>query len=53
GNGPFEDKKSIYKESELIITKKIAEYYDWTPSEIEKRQKELAKKAVEIWDIRI
>ena len=53
GNGPFEGKKEVYRESELIITKKIAEYNDWTPSEIEERQKELAKKAVEIWDLKI
>jgi len=53
GNGPFEGKKEVYRESELIITKKIAEYSDWAPSEIEERQKELAKKAVEIWDLKI
>ena len=51
GNGPFEGKKAVYKESELQITKKVAEYDDWTPSEIETRQKELAKKALEIWKI--
>lgn len=53
GNGPFEGKKTVYKESELQITKKIAEYDDWTPSEIETRQKELAIKAVEIWNLKI
>jgi len=53
GNGSFEGKKEVYIESELIITKKIAEYNDWTPSEIEKRQKEFAKKAVEIWNLKI
>jgi len=53
GNGPFEGKKEVYRESELIITKKIAEYSDWAPSEIEERQKELAKKAVEIWGLKI
>jgi len=53
GNGSFEGKKEVYRESELIITKKIAEYNDWTPSEIEERQKELAKKAVEIWNLKI
>jgi len=53
GNGPFEGKKEVYRESELIITKKIAEYNDWTSSEIEMRQKEFAEKAVEIWNVEI
>lgn len=53
GNGPFEGKKEIYKESELQITKKITEYDNWTSSEIKNRQKEFAKKAVEIWNLRI
>ncbi len=53
GNGPFRDKKLVYKDSELIITQKIAEHDDWTPSEIEKRQKEFAEKAVEIWTLKI
>ena len=53
GNGPFKGKKEVYKDSELVITKEIAEYKDWTPSEIEKRQRELAKKAVEIWNLKI
>lgn len=53
GNGPFEGKKEVYKDSELIITRKIAQYDDWTYSEIESRQKELAKKTVEIWNLKI
>ncbi len=53
GNGPFKNKKLVYKESELVITQKIAEYDDWTPSQIEKRQKEFAKNAVDIWDLKI
>ncbi|OAG26684.1 DUF262 domain-containing protein [Thermodesulfatator autotrophicus] len=53
GNGPFEGKKAIYKESELIITKNIADYDVWSPSKIEERQKEFAKKAVEIWNLKI
>lgn len=53
GNGPFRNKKLVYKESELVITQKIAEYDDWTPTEIEKRQKEFAKNAVDIWDLKI
>lgn len=53
GNGPFSGKKAVYENSELVITKKIAECDNWAPSEIEKRQKEFAKKAVEIWNLKI
>jgi len=53
GNGPFEGKKRIYALSELQITKKLVEYDKWTPSEIKSRQEQLAKKAVEIWNIKI
>jgi len=53
GNGPFKGKKAVYEDSELIITKEIVKYNDWTPSEIEARQKEFAKKAVEIWNLKI
>lgn len=53
GNGAFKAKKEVYKESELLITKNLAKYDDWTPSEIEARQKEFAEKAVEIWNLKI
>lgn len=53
GNGSFIRKKEVYKDSDLLITKKIAEYENWTPYEIEARQKELAKKAVETWNLKI
>lgn len=52
-NGSFEGKKTIYKHSELLITKKIVEYDDWAPAKIENRQKEFAKKAVKIWNLKI
>ena len=53
GNGSFKDKKEIYEQSEIHITKSIVEYENWIPSEIEERQKEFAKKAVEIWNLKV
>ncbi len=53
GNGPFKNKKSIYINSELVITRDLAKYDDWTPSEIEERQKEFAGRAIKIWDLKI
>ena len=53
GNGPFEGKKAVYKQSEIIITKNLTKYDKWSSNEIEKRQKEFAEKAVEIWNVEI
>jgi len=53
-NGGFVDKKPIYNQSEIVITKGLFEFDIWTPARIEERQKELAEKAIGIWgtDIR-
>lgn len=52
-SGNFSSKKEIYNQSEIVITKKLCEFNLWTSKEIEKRQKEFAEKAVEIWGIDI
>jgi len=52
-NGKFDFKKRFYNTSEILITKNIAKYDKWTSSEIEKRQKEFAEKAIQIWNIEI
>lgn len=50
----FEKKKEeAYKNSEIIITKKLADYDAWNPADIEKRQKELADIAVKVWSFKI
>ena len=48
-NGSFEKKKEIYAESALAITRQLAKHDDWTPESIKKRQRYLAKRAVEVW----
>jgi uncharacterized protein with ParB-like and HNH nuclease domain len=50
-NANFATKKNVYKNSEIEITKALAQYERWTPTEIEQRQEEFAKEAVKIWEI--
>ncbi|MCM1981988.1 DUF262 domain-containing protein [Lyngbya confervoides] len=50
GNSLFESKmKEAYKKSSLRITKDLEKYSVWGISEIEDRQKELAKVACQVW----
>jgi len=51
GNAKFDIKKSMYSDSEVIITKNLCSYEKWEAAEIEKRQKEFAEKAVKIWSL--
>ena len=53
GNGKFDVKKGIYRDSEINITKSLCKYKKWSPKSIEKRQKEFANKAIKIWSLRI
>lgn len=48
----FEDKKVIFKESTIEITKSVADYSEWSVENIEKRQNELAETAVKVWTIK-
>jgi len=52
-NEEFELKKQIYEKSEIVITKSLDEYDQWTPEYIEKRQKDFAEKAVNVWNLKI
>jgi hypothetical protein len=49
GNKPFKEKIATYAEAPLELTKEIANEVEWTPDEIEKRQKILAKLAIKVW----
>jgi len=53
GNNTFDIKKTVYGDSEVIITKKLCEYEKWSPERIDERQKEFANRAVEIWSLEI
>lgn len=50
-NKKFLLKKEIYSTIDRPIVKDILKYDNWTPKEIDDRQKELAKTAQEIWKI--
>lgn len=49
-NKVFDEKKKIYKNSAIEMTKKLCKYNEWTPTRIEERQKELLNIAKEVWE---
>jgi hypothetical protein len=49
GNVPFAQKKATFAQSSISLTQKITEYNNWSPREIEERQKMLAATAVCAW----
>lgn len=51
GNQPFAEKRAVYKSSSFKITQGCAEYDEWTPREINQRQREMATIASAIWRI--
>lgn len=51
-NAAFARKKSeAFSQSELLLTKELCEYTDRTTREIEARQAQLAKSAIQIWSL--
>ena len=48
-NADFVTKKIKYEESDLLLTKELLEYDEWSPQTIEDRQMALSEAAVEIW----
>lgn len=48
-NGSFAKKRGVFRDSAIEITRELGTYIDWSPSNIEKRQKEMARRATEIW----
>jgi hypothetical protein len=51
GNSSFKKKKMILKDSAFVTTKEVAKYPGWTATEINERQKQLAKIAVKTWPL--
>ena len=52
-NKPFKEKcNSYYKNSQIRPNNELTNYHQWTKKEIEERQKQLAKYALEIWNIK-
>jgi len=50
-NRLFSEKKEDYKKSEFQITKNLFNYEKWTFEEIDKRSKQLAEEACNVWKI--
>jgi len=48
----FDAKCEIYAKSDLLITKKVAEFKNWNKAAIENQQNYLAQLAVEVWKIK-
>ena len=52
GNLTYAEKKEKYRLSEFASTRKIPEHYnDWNENTILSRQKQMAKRAVNIWKL--
>lgn len=51
GNGPFKEKKAVFKDSPYLLTKDVASEINWGPSHIVARQKRLAEIAVKTWPL--
>ncbi|WP_158070597.1 DUF262 domain-containing protein [Mycobacterium sp. NS-7484] len=49
GNGNFQSKVPVLKASDLQLTNEVGSKQDWTPKQIESRQKDLAELAVKTW----
>lgn len=50
-NKSFDEKKSVYKNTNYHYTKEIADYDQWQIKEIDNRSEMMAKKALEIWTL--
>ncbi len=51
GNESFELKKSVFADSDLLITREIAEFEEWNRAAVERRQYAMAKLAVALWRV--
>ncbi len=50
-NDPFEDKKAVYQQSRIEITRSIVDKPFWDTEAIENRQQELSQIAVQVWSL--
>ncbi len=50
-NDPFEDKKTVYQQSRIEITRSIMNIPFWDTEAIENRQQELSQIAVQVWSL--
>jgi hypothetical protein len=50
-NKLFAEKKFVYQRSQYVMTRNVADYPEWTPSQVKSRQENLARLATAIWRI--
>lgn len=50
-NKNFEEKKKVYNNSTILITREISNYDKWDENMIQKRQERLAELALKVWSI--
>ena len=53
GNSSFADKQFIYQKSQYRLSRDLADYTEWTPAVISKRQQVLAKLAKTVWRLEV
>jgi len=51
GNASFAEKRKLFGQSAYLLTAEVGEKTKWTTTEIQLRQKALAKRAVETWPL--
>ena len=52
GNAAFDAKRPVFAASAFMLTKEVAAYAEWGPSEIDDRQLKLAKLAAKTWSMK-
>lgn len=52
GNGDFAKKCEAYAGSSIVLTKRVAEFSEWTPESVDARQRQMAELAVRAWPIK-
>jgi hypothetical protein len=53
GNAGFEEKRSVFAESSLFLTRRVSKFAAWGPDEVTERQLELAELAVKTWPLTV
>ena len=50
-NGSFDRKREIFRRSSIQLTREVSEMQSWSPQEIDRRQKRLARLAARVWEL--
>ena len=47
----FQRKRGVFRKSSIQLTQEVAETQDWSPQEIDRRQKRLVRLAAKVWEL--